>query len=124
MNSLSAAWREMVILATAATTLAAGEFTFIEDESVFPKPESGFYLYQNLANLGGQVEKMRDRNLTLLWGKLDLEPYRTTADLPQSFLAQLENGFETAQSAGVKVIVRASYGHRGPGAQCRPHRFL
>ncbi len=105
----------MVILATATTGLAAAELTFTEDDSVFPKPESGFYLYQNLANPSDAVATMRDRNLTLLWGKIDLEPYRTTSDLPQTFLDQLEKGFETAQAAGVKVIVRATYGHKGPG---------
>ena len=115
MNPLSAAWREMVIFATATTAFSTSEITFTEDDSVFPKPESGFYLYQNLADLNDGVTKMRDRNLTLLWGKIDLEPYRTTADLPQSYLDELEKGFETAQAAGVQVIVRASYGHRGPG---------
>jgi hypothetical protein len=73
------AWREMVILATA---LAATEITFKEDDSVFPKPGSGFYLYKNLAKPSKAVATMRERNLTLLWGKTDLEPYPSTADLP------------------------------------------
>ena len=115
MNPLSAAWREMVILTAAVSTLGATEITFERDDTVFPKPESGFYLYQNLASLSDQVATMRERGLTLIWGKIDLESYRTTANLPQAYLDQLERGFEKAQAAGAKVIVRASYGHRGPG---------
>ena len=105
----------MVILAAAITSVGATEIAFEEDTSVFPNPDRGFYLYQNLASLSDEVNKMREENLTLLWGKIDLEPYRTTAELPASFLAKLQTGFESAQTAGVKVIVRASYGHRGPG---------
>ena len=115
INPLSTAWREMVILATATAGLAATEITYKEDDSVFPKQESGFYFHQNLARPNDAVATMRDRNLTLLWGKVDLEPYRTTPDLPKTYLDQLERGFDTAQAAGVKVIVRASYGNKGPG---------
>ncbi|HUF63758.1 MAG TPA: DUF4832 domain-containing protein [Verrucomicrobiales bacterium] len=121
MNPLSAAWREMVILATATTGITAAEITFVEDKTLFPKPESGFYLYANLAGLGEEVQTMRERNLTLLWGKIDLQPYAGTAELPEDFLLQLEAGFESAQAAGVKVIVRASYGHLGPGGDYRTY---
>lgn len=115
MNPLAHAWREMVILASAVTALHAVDVTFQEDDRIFPKPESGFYLYQNLAALTDAVTTMRERHLTLIGGKIFLEPYRTTPELPASYLDKLQEGFETAQAAGVKVMVRVSYGHRGPG---------
>ncbi len=115
MNPLSKAWREMVILAAALTTVDAKEIRFLEDDALFPKPESGFYLYQNLDRLTDEVETMRERNVTLIWGKIDLEGFRATAELPETYLEKLDQGFERARTVGAKVIVRASYGHRGPG---------
>lgn len=123
MNPLALAWREMVILAAATTGILAKEIAFEEDaEAIFPKPEAGRYLYQNLASLDEErVRSMRERNLTLLWGKIDLEAYRDVPTLPRAFLERLEAGFAAALEAGVKVIVRGSYGHRGPGGDYRTY---
>ena len=115
-------WYGFLILAFTSTTLTAGEIAFQEDDTIFPKPESGFYLYQDLANLDDNVATMRERHLTLLWGKINLTPYRATAELPPAFIDQLEKGFQTAQKAGVKVIVRADYGHRGSGGDYQTYK--
>ena len=85
------------------------------DETIFANPDQGFYLYRNLHTLESDVGKHRAQGLTLVWGRIDLEPYREQTDLPSAFLAQLEEGFATARDQGMKVIVRASYGHRGTG---------
>lgn len=123
MNSFHAAWGAMVILATAAAGQDTGvqRIDYAEDTGVFPNPERGFYLYQNLARLGDEVARMRERHLTLLWGKIDLEPFREVPLLPAEFLTKLDQGFIGAQEAGAKVIVRASYGHRGPGGDYRTY---
>ena len=112
----------MVILGAMAAMIEGEEISFDEDDGVIPNPERGFYLYQSLSDPGDQVATMRDRNQTLLWGKIDLEPYRETEVLPGTFLEKLEKGFETAQNSGVKVIVRASYGWKGPDGTYKTYR--
>lgn len=87
-----------------------------EDTSVFPNPERGFYSYQQLDSLDADVAELRDEHgITLVWGKISLGPHRATRELPADFLARLQRGFDLAQEAGAKVIVRGEYGHVGPG---------
>jgi hypothetical protein len=99
-----------------AVCLPAQTRHLAEDVSVFPNPERGFYFYQQLDRLDASVNRLRDgRGITLIWGKISLGPFRTTREIPADFIADLERGFELAQEAGAKVIVRGEYGHAGPG---------
>lgn len=89
---------------------------FVEDPSAFPNPERGFYSYQKLDELDDSTAELRDKHgITLIWGKISLEPYRETPEIPKEFLARLQRGFDQAQKVGAKVIVRAEYGNIGPG---------
>lgn len=95
---------------------------FIEDLSAFPNPERGFYSHQRLDELDESTATLRSENgITLVWGKISLEPYRETRAIPEAFLARLQGGFDLAQKAGVKVIVRAEYGHIGPGGDYKSY---
>jgi Domain of unknown function (DUF4874) len=88
---------------------------FQPDASVFANPDQGFYLYRDLHTLTPDVGEQRERGVTLVWGRIDLKFYREQAELPKQFLSQLETGFGIARRQGMKVIVRASYGAKGPG---------
>lgn len=99
-----------------STGISAQTKHLAEDTSVFPNPERGFYSYQQLDRLDASVGQLRDeRGITLVWGKISLGPYRTTREIPADFIARLQRGFDLAQEAGAKVIVRGEYGHVGPG---------
>lgn len=98
-----------------ATTLAAQTFNLKEDDSVFPNPERGFYYYQSLDTLDDTLPRLRDdRGISLVWGKITLEAYRETPVLPAELIASYQRGFDRAQAAGTKVIVRVNYGINGP----------
>lgn len=102
-----------IFMATACTW-GAPVFHLEEDESVFPNPERGLYLYQSLHDLDDTLEQRCEKEgITLVWGKISLEPFREEKNLPGDFLVQLQEGFDAAQNAGAKVIVRAEYGEKG-----------
>ena len=84
------------------------------DASIFPNPERGFYIYTNLHQLDPAIGRRRDEGHTLVWGQISMQTYRDVPSLPESFLAAVENGFAIARDQGMKVIVRGSYGFRGP----------
>ncbi len=84
------------------------------DDQIFANPERGFYEYTYLHALDPGIGYIRENGETLVWGKIDLEPYRETSVLPQTFLDALQQGFTIARNQGVKVIVRGSYGDTGP----------
>ena len=84
------------------------------DASIFPNPERGFYIYTNLHELDPAIGKRRSEGHTLVWGRIFMETYREVPSLPESFLAAVENGFAIARDQGMKVIVRGSYGFKGP----------
>ena len=85
------------------------------DESIFPNPERGFYIYSNLLKLDADIGSRRDEGHTLVWGQIRMRAYRDSLSLPQSFLAAVDSGFTIARDQGMKVIVRGSYGSKGPG---------
>jgi hypothetical protein len=85
------------------------------DESIFPNPERGFYIYSNLLKLDADIGSRRDEGHTLIWGQIRMRAYRDVPSLPDSFLAAVDSGFAIARDQGMKVIVRGSYGSRGPG---------
>ena len=80
-----------------------------------PCQNQGFYLYKNPHRLEPDVGDARRQGLTLVWGKIDLTPFREQPELPADFLTRLDAGFDIARNQGMKVIVRASYGHQGAG---------
>lgn len=84
-------------------------------EQIFANPERGFYLYNNLMQLDAAIGKRRAEGHTLIWGQIPLKAYRETATLPQAVLDSVSHGFAIARSQGMKVIVRGSYGSKGPG---------
>lgn len=92
-----------------------------EDLSIFPNPDQGFYEYMNLNKLPPGIGRLREQGRTLIWGRINLEAYRTTAELPESLLQQLDQGFAIARDQGMKVIVRAAYGSKGPGGDYRSY---
>ena len=115
-------WSSWVVLGLAGLAYAQMKSTVYQpDETIFACPDQGFYLYRDLHTLESDVGKHRAQGLTLVWGRIDLEPYREQTDLPPAFLAQLEEGFAIARDQGMKVIVRASYGHQGPGGDYRTY---
>jgi hypothetical protein len=85
------------------------------DESPFSNPERGFYLYSNLLKLDDDIGGRREDGHTLIWGRIDMREYRDVPSLPESFLAAVDSGFIIARDQGMKVIVRGSYGSKGPG---------
>jgi len=115
--------KTLFIILTLTIQLPAAWIALTEkDNTLFPNPERGFYLHRNLAEPNSEWESLREKNITLLWGKIDLTPYREKASLPQSYLDQLQKGFDTAAKHGLKVIIRASYGHKGPDGDYKTYR--
>jgi len=90
-----------------------------EDFSIFPNPEQGFYEYTDLNKLPVDIGRLREQGRTLIWGRINLEAYRNTATLPEALLYQIDQGFGIARDQGMKVIVRAAYGSKGPGGDYR-----
>ncbi len=84
-------------------------------EQIFANPERGFYLYSNLLQLDADIGRRRAEGHALIWGQIPLKNYRETAILPQAVLDSVARGFALARQQGMKVIVRGSYGSKGPG---------
>lgn len=84
------------------------------DERIFPNPERGFYIYTNLHELDPDIGSRRDEGHSLVWGRVHMAAYRDALSLPESFLTAVASGFATARDQGMKVIVRGSYGFKGP----------
>lgn len=96
--------------------------TYSPDDSPFPNPERGFYSYQSLDNLNPSIFTLReDRGITLVWGKISLNAYRETEILPDALIEKLQQGFDLARMAGVKIIVRIKYGNEGPDGSYRSY---
>ena len=86
-----------------------------EELALFPNPERGFYYYQDLTKPTDSWSTLRERTgMSLLAGKVFLEEYRETVELPADFLKKLETGFAKARESGLKVVLRVHYGHVGP----------
>ena len=80
---------------------------FKESVDVFPNPERGFYRYTSLANLTS-LPDLQKESVTLIFGKIAANSFRDR-DFSQSFLTQIQRGFDVSRSRGVKVNVRVSY---------------
>ncbi len=111
----------MVLIICAGSAGAAQTIVthYEEDFSIFPNPEQGFYEYTDLNKLPVDIGRLREQGRTLIWGRINLEAYRNTATLPEALLHQIYQGFDIARDQGMKVIVRAAYGSKGPGGDYR-----
>ena len=65
---------------------------FQRDASAFANPDQGFHLYRDLHTLTPDVGEQREQGVTLVWGRIDLKPYRGQSELPMQFLSPLETG--------------------------------
>lgn len=104
--------RILLFLLTALATAAAQEpalkrIEFTETAEVFANPERGFYRYTNLPNLSS-LPDLQKEGVSLIFGRIAANSYRDK-DFPQSFLSQIQRGFDTARSKGIKVNLRVSY---------------
>jgi hypothetical protein len=116
-------WR-IPIIALAICAISTGAAQTIvtqyqEDLSIFPNPEQGFYEYTDLNKLPTDIGRLREQGRSLIWGRVNLVNYRDTETLPEALLQQIDQGFGIARDQGMKVIVRAAYGSRGPGGDYR-----
>jgi hypothetical protein len=114
----------VTVLAVCAVTTGAAETIvthYEEDFSIFSNPEQGFYEYTDLNKLPADIGRLREQGRTLIWGRIQLQPYRTTVILPETLLGQIDQGFGIARDQGMKVIVRAAYGAKGPGGDYRSY---
>ena len=115
----------VIVVVSACLALAGAEETitteYEEDFSHFPNPEQGFYEYKDLTRLSDDIGHLREEGRTLIWGRINLESRRQTVTLPEDLLIQIDAGFGTARAQGMKVIVRVSYGSRGPGGDYRTY---
>ncbi|MHC4581257.1 MAG: DUF4874 domain-containing protein, partial [Planctomycetota bacterium] len=111
----------MVLIICAGSAGAAQTIltNYEEDFSILPNPEQGFYEYTDLNRLPADIGRLREQGRTLIWGRINLQAYRSTATLPEALLYQIHEGFGIARDQGMKVIVRASYGSKGPGGDYR-----
>ena len=97
---------------------------------IFPNPERGFYA---AVNPEGQqatkplslesMQRLKARNITLLRRIYLLSDFRYQP-LSAVFLNQLNQDFETARRAGIKLIIRFSYNWLGGGPDATQSRIL
>ena len=87
--------------------------TFTPTTADFPNPERGFY-HASKTGLealdAGEMAQAYADGYRLVYARINLDDYRN-ADLPPAFLDRLEAGFAVARTAGVKLIVRATYNY-------------
>ena len=118
-------WRAIVAAMMSCAVLAQAQEViatqYEEDFSIFCNPEQGFYEYTDLNRLPEDIGRLREQGRTLVWGRIDLKAYRNTVILPEALLVQIDEGFGIARQQGMKVIVRTSYGSKGPGGDYRTY---
>lgn len=83
---------------------------FDEDTADFLNPERGLMEGGGIALTDTEsYTGFRAKNYTLVYAKVRLDSYRTTATLPKSFLDALDAGFGRVRAAGIKVVLRFVY---------------
>jgi hypothetical protein len=97
-----------------------------ESNATLIAPERGFYKYyrQNkygypefvdLAN-NREFTWVRESGFSLISARVSLERFRYS-DIPETFLAQIQDGLEAVRAGGIKVILRFNYNNgNAPGA--------
>lgn len=120
---LGSTWLLLILVIHISSTFAQIQtYQYQESFESFPNPERGFYRYTSLHRLDPTIGRIRNEGHSLIWGKVDLQPYRNSPTLPPRFLAEVSKGFQIARQQGLKVIVRGSYGHRGSGGDYRTYQ--
>jgi hypothetical protein len=82
--------------------------TFTPDSGVILNPERGIYVNIDLLNTADNYASARQQKITLVYAGVSLYSFRN-ASLPESFLNDLNAGFQRAREAGIKVILRFDY---------------
>lgn len=80
-------------------------------------PERGLYSYVNILEQRN-FDDVRNEGRSLVYSYIRLDYYRS-ADIPESLLTDLQEGFDAARSSGVKVIPRFAYNF-GPYPNSEP----
>ncbi len=94
-------------VAVPAQEPALRRIDFTQSAEVFANPERGFYRYANLPNLSSLPDLQKEA-VSLIFGRVAANAYRDK-DFTQSYLSQIQRGFDTARARGVKVNLRVSY---------------
>jgi len=82
-------------------------FDFTPTDETILNPERGYYVSYDILRPERAVN-VRASGHTIALARVHLDAYRDSA-IPQSFLDQLDVGFDAARAAGIKVILRFSY---------------
>jgi hypothetical protein len=100
----------MMFLGLVALLGADQTFVFEETQERFANPERGFYHYRVLNQIDQlrPLEDLRDRYITLIYGKVEANEFRDK-ELTKEFLHKIDWGFYRARQAGLKVIFCMSY---------------
>ncbi|WP_260600040.1 DUF4832 domain-containing protein [Sphingomonas endolithica] len=103
----------LAALGSVPVRAASNDVAFTPSREDFPNPERGFY------RAGGSDLAQTDRaffdrvfadGYRLVYARVDLSRFRTTP-ISAAYLAAMDQGFQAARSAGVKLIVRAVYNY-------------
>jgi hypothetical protein len=100
----------MTFLGLIALSGADQTVVFEETQERFANPERGFYNYMVLNKIDQlqPLEDLRDRYITLIYGKVEANEFRDK-ELTKEFLHKIDWGFYRARQAGLKVIFCMSY---------------
>lgn len=108
----------LALIGVTAEVSMASRHSYEESGTDFIAPERGFYKYFRLNKYGypEYVDLANDRDFSwvrqsgfsLIAARVSLEKFRDH-DIPESFLAQLQSGFDAVRAGGVKVILRFTY---------------
>lgn len=85
--------------------------TFQPSTLDFINPERGFYKFRDLTNSSG-YSSVRAQGYSLIYGRILAENFRN-GPLSQSFLNQIQAGFDAARANGLKVKPRVAYNDDG-----------
>jgi hypothetical protein len=85
--------------------------TFQSSPADFANPERGFFHFRSLLNTSG-YNTVRPQGHTLIYGQILADNFRNSP-LSQSFLNQIQAGFDAARANGIKVKPRVAYNDDG-----------
>lgn len=87
------------------------EITFQSSDEDFVNPERGFLHFRDLTSPHG-YDTVRSQGHSLIYGRILAEDFRN-GPLSQSFLNQIQAGFDAARANGIKVKPRVAYNDDG-----------
>ena len=85
--------------------------TFQPSSADFVNPERGFLNFRDLTNTSG-YSTVRSQGHSLIYGRILASNFRN-APFSQSFLNQIQAGFDAARANGIKVKPRVAYNDDG-----------